>query len=81
MLQLFAICLADDPAIHFNLTTSLILRMDNLLPAMVTPLSFYPGVLQAGFGFIQRHFTSHRGGRDHCYGRPEWSGTGGRNPP
>jgi hypothetical protein len=79
MLQLFAICLADDPAIHFNLRTSLIFRMDNLLPAMVTPLSFYPGVLQAGFGFIQRHFTSERGGRDHRNGWPESTVMGGRD--
>jgi hypothetical protein len=61
MLQLLAICRGEDPVTHFSLTTSLIFRMDNLLPAIITPLSFDQGCLQAEIGIIQRHFISLKG--------------------
>jgi len=40
-----------------SLRTSLIFRMDNLLPAMISSLSFCPRGIQAVIVIIQRYFT------------------------
>src|SRR4030043_1237101 len=49
MSQLLAICLSEKPISWWSLTTSLILRMDNLLLAIHTSLSFSQE--RNGYGF------------------------------
>ena len=59
-----AICLLEQRLCHLSLRTSLIFRMENLLPAIVTSCSFYRRLTE-GFSIIQRrHIITSQGWRN-----------------